>query len=51
MWFLKWVNMYALIKRKELDSPHLIWQCSEMVSDPIINNKPLSDLLDFEERS
>lgn len=51
IWFEKCKNMYPLIPRENYDSPFLEWKYSEMVTDPILNNKPFSDLFDFEEKS
>lgn len=50
LWFEKWKKIYPETKRREYDSPYLVWQYSEMVTDPILNNKPFSDMFDFNER-
>jgi hypothetical protein len=50
LWFLKWKQMHPETPRREYDSPYLVWQYSEMVTDPILNNKPFSTLFDFTER-
>ena len=50
LWFEKWKKIHPETKRREYDSPYLVWQYSEMVTDPILNNKPFSDMFDFNER-
>lgn len=50
LWFEKWKNIYPEIPRIEYDSPYITWQYSEMVTDPILNSKPFSDIFDFEEK-
>lgn len=50
LWFEKWKRIHPETKRREYDSPYLVWQYSEMVTDPILNNKPFSDIFDFNER-
>lgn len=47
LWFEKWKEMYLESKREEFDCPHFVWQYSEMVTDPILNNKPFSEIFDF----
>lgn len=44
IWFEKWRQMHPEIPRREYDSPYISWKYSEMVTDPILNNKPFSDL-------
>lgn len=44
MWFEKWKQIHPETKRMEYDSPYITWQYSEMVTDPILNNKPFSDI-------
>lgn len=44
MWFEKWKLIHPETPRREYDSPYITWQYSEMVTDPILNNKPFSDL-------
>lgn len=50
LWFEKWKKMHPETQRYEYDSPYLVWQYSEMVTDPILNNKPFSEMFDFNER-
>lgn len=50
LWFEKWKSIYPEIPRREYDSPYITWQYSEMVTDPILNNKPFCDIFDFQER-
>lgn len=42
MWFEKWKKIHPETPRIEYDDPSIIWQYSEMVTDPILNNKPFS---------
>lgn len=49
LWFEKWKKIHPEIPRREYDSPYLTWQYSEMVTDPILNNKPFSDIFNFVE--
>ncbi len=49
LWFEKWKKMYPETPRREYDSPFITWQYSEMVTDPILNNKPFSDMFPFQE--
>ena len=53
IWFEKWKQIHPETPRKEYDSPYLVWQYSEMVTDPILNNKPFSEIFEnlFVERS
>ena len=48
--FEKWKVIYPQIPRREYDSPYITWQYSEMVTDPILNNKPFCDMFSFQER-
>lgn len=50
LWFEKWKQIHPETPRREYDSPYLVWQYSEMVTDPILNNKPFSTIFDFIER-
>ena len=50
LWFEKFNKLYPEIPRENYDSPHLEWKYSEMVTDPILNNKPFSDLFNFTEK-
>lgn len=49
LWFEKWKSIYPKIPRSEYETPYITWQYSEMVTDPILNNKPFSDIFDFKE--
>lgn len=49
LWFEKWKKIYPETSKKEYESPFLVWQYSEMVTDPILNNKPFSNIFDFRE--
>ena len=51
LWFIKWKELYPYCRREEYDSPYLPWEYSEMVTDPILNNKPFKDILKVEEKS
>lgn len=50
LWFQKWKKIHPETPRREYDSPYITWQYSEMVTDPILNNKPFADIFDFEEK-
>lgn len=50
LWFEKWKSIYPETSRREYDAPYIAWQYSEMVTDPILNNKPFSDIFKFRER-
>lgn len=47
LWFEKWKQLYPEIPRREYDTPYLSWKYSEMVTDPILNNKPFSTMFNF----
>lgn len=49
LWFRKWKELYPDTKREEYESPYFVWKYSEIVEDPILNNKPFSDMFKFEE--
>lgn len=49
LWFEKWKNIHPETPRREYDSPYMTWQYSEMVTDPILNNKPFSEIFAFKE--
>ena len=50
LWFEKWRTIHPETPRREYDSPYITWQYSEMVTDPILNNKPFVDMFNFEEK-
>lgn len=50
LWFEKWKKMYPETPRRRFDSPYLEWKYSEMVTDPILNNKPFNELFYFKEK-
>ena len=50
-WFEKWKELYPDTRREEYDSPYRIWKYSEMVTDPVLNNKPFTDIHIFNERA
>ena len=50
LWFEKWKQIHPETPKYEYDSPYLVWQYSEMVTDPILNNKPFSKKFNFNER-
>lgn len=50
LWFEKWKVVYPEIPREEYESPYVTWQYSEMVTDPILNNHPFSNMFDFKEK-
>ena len=49
LWFEKWKIMHPETPRCEFDSPYMVWQYSEMVTDPILNNEPFKDMFEFDE--
>lgn len=51
LWFEKWKIMHPETPRKHFDSPFNEWKYSEMVTDPILNNKPFAELFKFTEKS
>ena len=51
LWFRKWKELYPDTKREEYESPFFVWKYSEMVTDPILNNRPFSDMFRFKEQS
>lgn len=51
LWFLKWQTLYPEIPRTEYESPYLVWQYSEMVTDPILNNQELQSIFNFTEKA
>lgn len=50
LWFLKWKTIYPETPREHYESPYITWQYSEMVTDPILNNKPFKDIFKFKEK-
>ena len=44
LWFEKWKQIHPETPRREYDSPYISWKYSEMVTDPILNNKPFPNL-------
>lgn len=50
LWFEKWKKLHPETPRREYDSPYITWKYSEMVTDPILNNKPFSELFKLRER-
>lgn len=51
LWFEKWKSMYPKTPRSHFESPFDEWRYSEMVTDPILNNKPFTGLFKFTEKS
>ena len=49
LWFEKWKKIHPETPIREYNSPYLVWQYSEMVTDPILNNKPFSNIFNFRE--
>lgn len=50
LWFEKWKSIHPETPRREYDAPYITWQYSEMATDPILNNKPFSDIFEFREQ-
>lgn len=46
VWFEKWKMIYPEVPRREYDTPYLSWKYSEMVTDPILNNKPFKAMFE-----
>lgn len=51
LWFEKWKELYPNTKRREYDSPYIIWKYSEMVTDPILNSEAIRELFNFYEKA
>lgn len=51
LWFEKWKVLYPYSLRREYDSPYLVWQYSEMVTDPILNSNVINRVLGINEKS
>lgn len=49
MWFEKWKRLHPETPRRHYDSPFIEWKYSEMVTDPILNNKPFDEMFEFKE--
>ena len=47
MWFEKWKQLHPETPRRHYDSPYIEWKYSEMVTDPILNNKPFNQMFEF----
>ncbi len=50
IWFEKWKNIHPETPRRHYDTPYLEWKYSEMVTDPILNNKPFKEMFIFDEK-
>ena len=50
-WFEKWKIIHPETPRRHFESPFNEWKYSEMVTDPILNNKPFTELFKFTEKS
>ena len=50
LWFIKWNIIHPEIPSSHFESPYIEWKYSEMVTDPILNNKPFNELFNFRER-
>ena len=42
----EWKQIHPETPKREYDSPYITWEYSEMVTDPILNNKPFSEIFD-----
>lgn len=51
LWFEKIKKMYKEIDREEFDAPYIPWKYSEMVVDPILNNKTINKYIGIEEKA
>lgn len=45
LWFKKWKELYPNSNPEDFESPHIIWEYSEMVVDPILNSKIMTSVL------
>ena len=50
LWFEKWKNIYPDYNREDFESPHIIWEYSEMVVDPILNSESIEKVLNRKSR-
>ena len=50
LWFIKWNIIHPETPSSHFESPYIEWKYSEMVTDPILNNKPFNELFNFRER-
>lgn len=48
LWFKKWMEMYPDTPIDGNEIPDLVWKYSEMITDPVLNNKPF-DIFNFKE--
>lgn len=51
LWFEKIKQIYPEIPKEEYDSPYTCWKYSEMVVDPILNNKTINKYIGIEEKA
>lgn len=51
LWFTKWKTLYPEISKTEYESPYLVWQYSEMVTDPILNNPEFQSIFNLTEKA
>ena len=50
IWFIKWKKLHPETPRDNYEAPHIEWEYSEMVTDPILNNKPFNEILNIKEK-
>lgn len=51
LWFEKWKQLFPDFKIEEFEHPNIIWEYSEMVTDPILNSKEINNILKIEEKA
>ena len=51
IWFEKWKSLFKNYNEEEFESPHLIWEYSEMVTDAILNSKEINEVIKVKEKS
>ncbi len=51
LYFEKWKELFPDYNKTTFDSPHLIWELSEMVIDVILNNKLFNDIFHYNFKS
>lgn len=50
LWFEKWKELYPDYKEEEFETPHIIWEYSEAVVDPILNSEGFVSLFNKKTR-
>ncbi len=45
IWFKKWQELFPDSNPDDFESPHKIWEYSEIIIDPILNNKKINEVI------